>query len=283
MQDDHKVFYTGFGLQAIEIDCNNDDAYQLASFLFSDFSYCESDNPAITFDLISAGKQPMLSLWDGDKRLYFGESRYQLSYILMNEVIYHSIDKNNQQHAIHAGAVWKDGQCIVLPGSSGRGKSTLTTWLVKHGYQYLTDELVFLSDSGQVTPLTRPVNLKVTSTHSSWLLDEECQDQIISDNNGSMIPHRLLNPHFMAIKPNVTHVLFPEFQEGAEMVCEKISPALSSLYLMQSHVNARNLSELGIPALSNIVRNCSSYKLTYGSFQDLEIFFKSSKSLFPEQ
>lgn len=283
MQDDHKVFYTGFGLQPIEIECNNCDAYQLASFLFSDFSYSESDNSAIKFDLISVGKQPMLSLWDGDKRLYFGDSRYQLAYILMNEAIYYSIDKNDLQHAIHAGAVWKDGQCIVLPGSSGRGKSTLTAWLVKHGYQYLTDELVFLSDDGKVTPLTRPINLKVTSTHSSWLLDEQFQDQVISDKNGSMIPHRVLNSNFMALKPCLTHVLFPEFQEGVEMVCEKVSPARSSLYLMQSHVNARNLSGLGIPALSNIVRSCSSHKLTYGSFQDLELLFNSSNNPFFEQ
>ena len=282
MQDNHKIFYTGFGSQPIEIECNNNDAYQLASFLFSDFPFCESSNPVIKFDLISVGKQPMLSLWDGDKRLYFGDSKYQLVYILMNEAIYHSIAKNDQQHAIHAGAVWKDGQCIVLPGSSGRGKSTLTAWLVKHGYQYLTDELVFLSDEGQLTPLTRPVNLKVTSVHSSWMLEGEYQDEIISDKNGSMIPHRLLNPHFSAVEPYVTHILFPEFQEGAEMVCEKVSPAWSSFHLMQSHVNARNLSGLGIPALSSIVRNCSSYKLTYGDSQDLEPLFNSSNSPFSE-
>jgi len=283
MHDNHQIVYTGFGSQHIEIDCNNDEAYQLASFLFSDFTYSDSSHPAIKFDIISVGNQPMLSLWDGDKRLYFGDSRYQLAYILMNEAIYHSIAKNDQQHAIHAGAVWKDGQCILLPGSSGRGKSTLTAWLVKNGYQYLTDELVFLSDDGQLTPLTRPVNLKVTATHFSWLLEKEHQDQIISDKNGSMIPHRLLNPHFTAMKPHVTHVLFPEFQEGTELVCEKVSPARSSLYLMQSHVNARNLSGLGIPALSGIVRNCSSYKLTYGSFQDLESLFNSSSSPFSEK
>lgn len=282
MQDDHQIFHTGFGSQPIEIECNNDHAYQLASFLFSDFSYSGSSSSTIKFDIVSVGRQPMLSLWHGDKRLYFGESEYQLAYVLMNEAIYHGIAKNNSQHAIHAGAVWKDGQCIVLPGSSGRGKSTLTAWLVKHGYQYLTDELVFLSADGKLTPLTRPVNLKVTSAHSSWLLQEEHQDQIISDENGSMIPHRLLNPHFSAMEPYVTHVLFPEFQEGVKMVCEKVSPARSSLYLMQSHVNARNLSGLGIPALSTIVRNCSSFKLTYGSFQDLESVFNSSDSPFSE-
>jgi hypothetical protein len=282
MQDNHRTFYTGFGKQPFEIECNNNDAYQLASFLFADLLYSEAPTPPISFKLVSEEKQTRLSLWTGGRRLYFGDSRYQLAYILMNEVIYHSIADNNQQHAIHAGAVWKENQCIVLPGSSGKGKSTLTAWLVKHGYHYLTDELVFLSDNGQLTPFTRPVNLKVTSTHSSWMLEGDHQDQIISDKNGSMIPHRLLNPHFTSLKPYVTHILFPDFQEGTEMVCEKVSPARSSLYLMQSHVNARNLSGLGIPALSNIVRECTSYKLAYGSFQNLEMLFNSSKSPFSE-
>jgi hypothetical protein len=282
MLDEKMIFRTGFADQVFEIYCPNVDVYNLVSFLFTDFEYSNSAHPIIKYTITFGEEKGMLSLWEDDKRSYHGSSRYNLAYTLMNEAIYHSINKNDRQHVIHAGAVWKDGQCIVLPGSSGRGKSTLTAWLVKNGYQYLTDELVFLSDDGQLTPLTRPINLKVTSAHSSWLLEEKHQDQIITDNNGSMIPHRLLNPHFSSIKPYVTHVLFPEFGENAELLWEKVSPAKSSLYLMQSHVNARNLSGLGIPALSNIVRNCSSYKLTYGSFQDLDSLFNSSKSPFSE-
>ena len=45
---------------------------------------------------------------------------------------------------LHAGAVERDGQAIVVAGESGRGKSTLTAALVQAGFNYLTDELVLI-------------------------------------------------------------------------------------------------------------------------------------------
>ncbi|MFT5701994.1 MAG: hypothetical protein ACI8ZB_004899 [Desulforhopalus sp.] len=283
MLDDKKIFYTGFADQSFEIHCSGVDVYNLVAFLFTDFEYSKSSQSIIKYEIVSVEEGGMLSLWEGRNRLYLGSSKYNLAYTLMNEVIYHCINKNDKQHAIHAGAVYKDDQCIILPGSSGRGKSTLTMWLVKNGYQYLTDELIFLSNEGQVCPLTRPINLKVTSTHVSWMLDEEYTEEILSDPSGSMIPHRLLNDTFVAKKPYATHVLFPEFVKGEELALEEVSPARSSLYLLQSHVNARNLSRHGVPELSNIVRNCRSYKITYGSFDDLDTVFNTSTGPFGNQ
>jgi hypothetical protein len=39
---------------------------------------------------------------------------------------------------------------------------------------------------------------------------------------------------------------------------------------MQSHVNARNLPDHGVSALAKIVKKCSSYKLVYSNFADLD-------------
>lgn len=249
----------------------------IASFLFTDFPGSTSKrNPTLKYHLVSDGRQPMLSLWFGDRQLYSGVSRYQLAYILMNEVIFHCIDKNRQHHALHAGSVKKGERCFIFPGKSGKGKSTLTAWLIANGFQYLTDELVFISNNCRVIPLTRPVSLKVNSSHVSWLLKKNHTDQIITDEMGSMIPHRLLNPDFSAHEPFATHILFPEYREGGELSLKEITPAKSSLYLLQSHVNARNLPGHGITELCNIVRKCRSYDFVYGSYDDLEAVFHSS-------
>lgn len=282
LKNRHKIFHTDLAEQSFAIECNNEDAYALAAFLFTDFPGSRLSHSPIEYDIISAGKQPMLSLWQGEKRLFFGSSRYQVAYVLMNDVIYHCINNNSRKHALHAGAVFKNGQCILLPGASGNGKSTLTAWLISNGYQYLTDELVFLSDDGSLSPLTRPVNLKVSGDQISWLLKKGDEQQILSDEHGSMIPHRLLNRQFTATTPRVTHLLFPQYQREAECRLEEISPARSSLYLMQSHVNARNLSGHGVPAIASIVRECRSYKLVYGSFDDLETIFNSSSGPFSQ-
>ena len=39
-----------------------------------------------------------------------------------------------------------DGQCIVLPGKGGVGKSTLTTALLYHGLDYFSDDIVPLTN-----------------------------------------------------------------------------------------------------------------------------------------
>lgn len=279
MQHGHRVYHTGFGDQAFEIACNNQDAFALATFLFADLPGTKSAEQPRRYDILSAGPKPMLSLWDGDNRLYFGVSRYQLAYILMNEVLYHCINTNDKQHALHAGAVSNGQRCIILPGKSGSGKSTLTAWLILNGYQYLTDELVFISNEGQVSPLTRPISLKINETHATWLVPEGHNGQFISCDKGSMIPHRLLNPEFSVQQPNATHIIFPEFKAEAGAVLQKISPAKSCLNLIQSHVNARNLNGHGVAELSNIIRRCQSYKLTYSSFDDLESIFNARSDL----
>jgi hypothetical protein len=279
MNSCHRVYRTGFGDQAFEICCNNDDAYGIAEFLFLDLPGSTAATSTKQYDIISSGPLPMLSLWEGDTRLYFGTSRYQLTYILMNEVVFYCIDTNTSHHALHAGAVWRDDRCIILPGKSGNGKSTLTGWLIMNGFQYLTDELVFLDSDALVLPLTRPISLKVGASHKSWLLKENHRD-IITCGSGSMIPHRLLNSIFEPTNPRLTDVVFPEYNPTSEAGLREISPAKSSLYLLQSHVNARNLRGHGISEMASIVKQCRSYTLSYSSFDDLQQIFNSGSGLF---
>lgn len=279
MNNGHKIYRTGFGDQTFEIDCNNDDAYNIAEFLFLDFPGSSNTQSVKQYDIISSGSVPMLSLWDDDKRLFFGESRYQLAYILINEVIFHSINTNDSHHALHAGCVCRDDRCFILPGQSGNGKSTLTSWLVMNGFQYLTDELVFLDSDARALPMTRPISLKVGPDHPSWLLTGE-YDYIITNDKGSMIPHRLLNTEFKQQQPKVTDIIFPQFNSDAEPELKKISPAKASLYLLRSHVNARNLEGHGISEMASIVKQCRSYTLSYSCFDDLKQIFNEESELF---
>ena len=280
MKHNALTYQTGFGEYSFRLECTTEDALFIAEFLFLDFPGAKSGTPIKQFDIVSSGQAPMLSLWDGDKRLYFGTSRYQLAYILINEVIYHCINPMDSHHALHAGAVYRGDRCILMPGTSGNGKSTLTGWLIKNGYRYLTDELVFLNHSGRVLPMTRPISLKVNSSHESWLLSENHDDKIITSETGSMIPHRLLNPCYEPKEPVVTDIIFPSYNPDAEPGLCKISPAKSSLYLLQSHVNARNLEGHGVPELASIVKNCQSFTLSYSSFEDLQRIFNTDSGLF---
>lgn len=47
--------------------------------------------------------------------------------------------------ALHASAVARGQDCILMPGASGSGKSTLATALLAQGYEFCTDDLAVLT------------------------------------------------------------------------------------------------------------------------------------------
>ena len=278
--DSPRLFESGFDRFSFRICCNNETGFELARFLFGDSPVHTADSAAQEYGIVCAGTKRKLSLWEQEKRLYFGDSWYELAYILMNEVLYHCIDANRTHHALHAGAVTCKGSCLVLPGESGSGKSSLTAWLTAGGCRYLTDELVFLAADGTVHPLVRPISLKGDGDFLSRFVAGGQRRQAVCSDDGAIIPHRLLNPAFAAETPRVTHFIFPRFSAGADTLLSELSPAQSCLYLMQSHVNARHFSGLGVATLAALVRKCRSYQLTYGGFDGLDQLFGPDSIMF---
>lgn len=53
---------------------------------------------------------------------------------------------------LHGNALLKDGKAIVCLGHSGAGKSTTACALMQQGWQLLADDLVAITDEGQVLP-----------------------------------------------------------------------------------------------------------------------------------
>lgn len=61
---------------------------------------------------------------------------------------------------IHAGVVALDGQCLLLPGPPGSGKSTLTAGLCHAGFTYFSDEVALLEDDLRLRPVPLGVGIK---------------------------------------------------------------------------------------------------------------------------
>jgi len=53
--------------------------------------------------------------------------------------------KRRGRFPLHAGCVARDGRGVLLAGTSGAGKSTLTAALVADGWDFLTDDMVFVT------------------------------------------------------------------------------------------------------------------------------------------
>ena len=67
---------------------------------------------------------------------------------------------------IHAASLCRDGRRILLVGSKGGGKTTLTLHLIRAGYEIEGDENVFVTASGVVA---RPRGLRVKESAVSFL------------------------------------------------------------------------------------------------------------------
>jgi hypothetical protein len=63
---------------------------------------------------------------------------------LMLTILLVEIWKRRGCYSMHAAGFSKDGKAILIPGTSGAGKSTLAITLLRSGFGYLSDDMVFL-------------------------------------------------------------------------------------------------------------------------------------------
>ncbi len=261
----------GFCGQYVTIHSYGSQAVSLMDFLCSDLSVGNSASSRAVYDLMVVGKKPMISLWEGEKQLYFGECWHSLAYILINEIIYQCLADNSAGHAIHAAAISFEGKAVLMPGKSGSGKSTLVTWLLDNGCTYLTDELVVISMlEKRIHPFTRPISIKAGSRAVISSLLNLDPRKVVAGADGVMLPHRLVNPDFQALTPPLSLILFPEYKSGTINAITKLSGAQGCVRLIECYVNGRNIQGHGIGSLAEIARSIPLYQLTYGSFDGLK-------------
>jgi hypothetical protein len=248
------------------------DVSDLLNFLFLDLS---DVNDAPVIETLSINRNHEKERWElmkDGKSMFKGESLAGLGVILMGEVLFHLIRENSKGLAIHAGLVSDDQSTTLIPGASGSGKSSVTTWMLCNGRRYHTDELVSIDlETQHVRPFTRPLNIKTRGVETiRQLIDlDSIEDKIRVSAGVTMIPHRLVNPDFRNESPKISHVIFPKYIADSKPEVVKLSGAEAGLELMRSNVIARNLPSHGFSDIIKLVRNIPAYKVHYQHFDDL--------------
>jgi hypothetical protein len=75
--------------------------------------------------------------------------------------------------AIHAGAVAWRGSVLLFPGASHSGKSTLVAELLKHGFEYFSDEYALIDANGFAHPYPRALMIRGGNPEARPLLARE--------------------------------------------------------------------------------------------------------------
>jgi hypothetical protein len=262
-----------FGGRTVAIRCACDKGREIAEFLFHDLErHDDCAAPHVELTIESGSTAGSLRLLKPGEETYEADSPGGLATRLVGDTIFHLTDKCDHGMVFHAAAVSLAGRAMILPAKSGSGKTTLTAWLLRQGFNYLTDELVFIATgSTDVHAFTRPLNVKRRALPViRGELDIELDDvEALDSRIGSLIPHRLFNPHHSNGRPPLAVVLFPCYRKKAELELTALSSAQTGLRLMQCLVNARNLAGHGFQDVSRLARQVRGYTLTYSRFDQI--------------
>jgi hypothetical protein len=269
-----------FAGSRLDIEYRGSAAERVLEFLFRDLEEPddsrESSSAAhFTYRLESDPGCEVLRLYSGDELERECTCEADMALHLIGQACYQLAYFSSGGLVMHAALVSQNGRGVLLPGNSGKGKSTLAAWLLQCGFDYLTDELVHIPD-GEVQigcGLARQLSLKKAAQP---LLSDLYQ--ISAHTRGMMtgasvdlIPHELFGKGEVLTHVPVHMVIFPRFQSEAAFEVHRLSKAQAGLEPMQCLINARNLPEHGFPQVIGIARTIPIYQMVYGDFSTVEV------------
>lgn len=264
-----------FGGSSVQIDCIGHDADRVVDFLFKDLPESEGPAPHITLRVHAQPGGAKLTLHCGERSHYRGDCLAGLASSLLGQTIYHLSDKSQGGLLFHAAAVSWKGRCVVLPGKTGAGKTTLAAWLVRKGLGYLTDELVYVPFGlANIQPFVRPLNIKPSAQsalRSSRILDfESLEPQILGGRDVTLVSAVALDSPVAPARPGLGVIAFPRYQTRSRFSAERLSKAQAGMGLMGCLINARNLPDHGFTEVTRLARMAPAFRVSYGDFDQLE-------------
>lgn len=168
---------------------------------------------------------------------------------------------------IHASAVERGGQAVIMPGDSGSGKSTLAALLGENGWRLLADEFVMIDmASGMILPFPRAISLKNSAIAEleQRIADPARFGPLLSNTPKGDLRH--LRPSREAIdrmdqpaRPAL--ILFPSF--GFEPASEGISRSELFMRLTEGSTNYIALGQTAFGALLRLVENVPAARFAY--------------------
>ena len=176
---------------------------------------------------------------------------------------------------LHASGVARGDVSIIMPGESGSGKSTLAAALGYRGWRFLSDEFVMLDpETALHQAYPRPASLK---NESIAVMQREAPPEQFSqpfyDTPKGTIA--FLRPQAKAVdamhiqaKPAL--IVFPQFSKTAPPCLQPLMQEEAFLKLVSGSANYDRMGESGFTLLCTIVKDCTSYILTYNSFDQAE-------------
>jgi len=199
----------------------------------------------------------LVSLWFGRSEtprrkayhlLYLGtqghartRSRDEILETLENVLLLTVASHSSERLFVHAGVVAWENEAILLPGSSGCGKTTLVRAMVAAGATYYSDEMALVDRSGCVHPFARRPRIRTRPGQARIAVDIE--------------------PACVGSRPlPVGAVLFTRFDPSAIWRPRTVPPGRALVHLLDQTVAPRREPQLALEVLSAIVGRARCFR-----------------------
>ncbi|MDR4496056.1 MAG: hypothetical protein R3B74_16900 [Nitrospirales bacterium] len=177
--------------------------------------------------------------------------------------------KGQGLYTIHATALEKSGRGVLIPGYSGRGKTTACISLLRSGYRCLSDDHPLLKiENGMMEVLAFPEKVDVTENSLKFFPE-------LRENSRGKIYQGLLKRYFhiedffsegtgKSCDPAL--LIFPQVVNRATSYVERVSKreALEEILPHGLLVYEKTIARKEFQALSHLIRKVDSYRLYFG-------------------
>jgi HprK-related kinase A len=167
---------------------------------------------------------------------------------------------------LHASAVEREGQALIMTGLSGSGKSTLSALLGNRGWRFMGDEFVLLDlESGAALPFPRLISLKneAISAMQATVLDGTFGPLMAGTPKGDI--RHLVPPADaiarMAEPAQPALLLFPRF--GYPGAVREVAPGENFMRMTQASTNYVALGEAGFRAMTRFIQTVPARAIDY--------------------
>jgi hypothetical protein len=192
--------------------------------------------------------------------------------VLLSELFRSVIDKTDWTMSLHAAAVATAGACVLMPGASGAGKSSLTAALSSlDGMQFVADDLALLAGATlDVVPVPLPIVLKSGAWDALHAILPGLAARTVYRRFGRECRYWTPPLERIAREPMpVKAIVFPRYVQGTATALTPV-PALDAFGRITAAPSAVRppITRDTLEALAQFARDVPAYSLTYGSLAD---------------
>lgn len=190
----------------------------------------------------------------------------RLSHVTMQFALLEALRHHGLFYLHAACVISPEGQALVLAGDAGDGKSTMAAALVRAGYDYLSDDAVFLDARGEPA--------RLVAYHKHFHMTDEMRSRVFPGEPGhwlgekwAMDPERLFPGRRRRGVARAHALIFPRISPATESSLTPLPPAAALAELFRSSTQVffdRGLAARHLAALRALVGRAAAYRFSAG-------------------